>query len=181
MAGTEPTVTALGGNPAHASPLSILLDYAERAAGATRAVPNADETGVSGMLVQLGGRRGFVPVDTVSEVIDVPRLTAVPGTVSWYLGLGSLRGRVLPVCDLGGYLFGQRNTHAATQRVLVHGAEPETVGFVVDDLLGVHTVSEPPGTPLSSTVSHQGQDVPVLQLGDITTQSRFLRVSLDSA
>jgi len=163
------------------SPLAILLDYAERARGQADATPQQADGGIAGMLVRLGAQRGFVPDGTVSEVIDLPRLTSVPGTVSWYLGLGSLRGRVLPVCDLGGYLFGQCSAVHAVRRVLVHGSETEAVGFAVDDVLGVHTVAGAAELANCEAVPHQGQDVPVLRLADIVTQPRFLRVSLDSA
>ncbi len=166
---------------AQPSPLSLLSDYARRADAQPAAeTPEPSLAQWSGMLCRLGSRRGFVPVDAVSEVIDMPRLTAVPGTVSWYLGLGSLRGRVLPVCDLGGFLFGHRSNQRALRRVLVHGRETDAVGLAVDDLLGVHTVECESGELVSDTVSHQGDALTVLQLDDIVSQSRFLHVSLDS-
>ncbi|MEM9602949.1 MAG: chemotaxis protein CheW [Pseudomonadota bacterium] len=160
------------------SPLAILHDYSVRGGAprvGERTAPAADAAW-SGMVCQLGDERAIVPVAEVAEVIDMPRVTRVPGTASWYLGLGSLRGRVLPLNDLRGYLHGHPSAASSLRRVLVHGTDTDGVGFVVDDLLGLHAVSAPPG----ATCDYQGQTLAVLSLAEIATQPRFQRVDLES-
>lgn len=159
-------------------PLTILSEYASRASIQRDASHNAksDDTHWTGMLCRLGRERVMVAVSDVAEVIDVPRLTQVPGTVSWFAGIGSLRGKAIPFSDLGGYLYGRPSAHDSTRRALIVELETDMVGFVVDDLLGMHTVAG----PVQATCQYQGDTLPVLHLVDLARQPRFLRVDLAS-
>ena len=52
------------------------------------------------MVVRLGGGRYGVSAPDVAEVVPLPRLTRLPGTPDWVLGVANWRGHVLPLVDL---------------------------------------------------------------------------------
>lgn len=62
-----------------------------------------------------------VETDRVHEVLDVPSITAVPGSGESVLGLMNVRGRVVPVIDLRRRMLGggQMRPIAADTRVVV--------------------------------------------------------------
>ena len=46
------------------------------------------------------GYRFVVPMGQVSELLEVPTATRLPGVQSWVVGLSNVRGRLLPLFDL---------------------------------------------------------------------------------
>lgn len=160
------------------SPFAILTDYASRAVARDRGTRAAAAGGDAwdGMLCRLGAERVVVPLADVTEVIDIPRLTEVPGTASWFLGLGNLRGRAIPFNDLGGYLHGRGASRSSIRRALVIELDTDAVAFVVDDLLGMHTLNG----ARRAYVSYQGDNLPVMNLAELAKQARFQRVDLES-
>ncbi len=82
----------------------------------------------------LAGEPYAVPVDTVREVVDTARPRLVPGTPPWLAGLISLRGRLVPVCDVAARL----GLDARGGPVLVVAAHGERlVGLRVDAVQGI--------------------------------------------
>jgi len=89
----------------------------------------------TGQLVtfSVAGDRYAIEATLVREVIRPPRLTRVPHAPAGLLGLGNLRGAVLPVVSLGA-LLGKSGT--GTGRVIVlEQADP--VGVMVDEVSAV--------------------------------------------
>ena len=54
-----------------------------------------------GIGFQLGGTRLVSPMGEVNEILKVPKITALPGVKSWLLGIANVRGRLMPIVDLG--------------------------------------------------------------------------------
>jgi len=76
-------------------------------------------------------------MDEVSEVLRWPPMTHVPGSQPWFKGIANLRGRILPVTDLQGYITGKPHAHNALSRVLVTQYENAFYGFAVEQVLGI--------------------------------------------
>jgi len=132
----------------------------------------------------------LIPASDITEVIDAPQCTRVPGTHEWFLGLGNLRGQVLPVTDLALFLFGVRGFRSAQHRVLVHGRGETTVGFSVGELRALRqftseiepsTASVPESIkPFVKGVAVQGeQSWPVLSLAALTSSDDFLQAAIE--
>jgi purine-binding chemotaxis protein CheW len=62
--------------------------------------PPAPVRPIDVIVLDLAGERYAVDVGSVLEVVPVGRLTPVPSTPAFVLGLTTVRGRVLPVMDL---------------------------------------------------------------------------------
>ncbi len=93
----------------------------------------------------LAGEPYAVPVAAVREVVERARPRGVPGTPSWLAGLITLRGRLVPVCDLAARL----GLEAAAGPVLVVATREEVLlGLRVDAVQGILEVPEERLAPL---------------------------------
>lgn len=88
-------------------------------------------TGRDVLVFEVAGRRFGLPVPCVRELVRAVTVVAVPGLPAAVEGVIDLRGRVVPVLDLRGYL----------------GLPPR--GVVPDDVL---IITEPSGGPLALRV-----------------------------
>lgn len=91
----------------------------------------------SGIGFALLGHRFVTPMGQVTELMEVPQSTRLPGVQSWVIGLSNVRGRLLPLFDLphffNGHMSGQRKSH----RVLVLETDVLYSGIVVDSAFGM--------------------------------------------
>ena len=46
-------------------------------------------------------------MDDVSEILPPPETIRVPGVTHWVKGLANVRGNLLPVLDMNGFLYGE--------------------------------------------------------------------------
>lgn len=95
-------------------------------------------------IFRAGGQRLCLPVTEVEEVVELPRLTSIPLSPRFLLGVVYLRGRVVPVVDLA---YEHRSAGEAPNRVVVaclrgDGGELR-LGIAVDAMAGTHATSEP--------------------------------------
>ncbi len=59
----------------------------------------------SGVAFILRGVRYLAPLDEVAEIIDLPASSKVPGAKHWVVGIANVRGVLLPIMDLQGFLY----------------------------------------------------------------------------
>lgn len=121
------------------APLDLLLDYEARMQQRQLSLPGeqrqADQW--SGIAFRLGSDILLAPMDQVVEIIDPPACTLVPGTRHWFLGLANVRGNLLPVTDLHGFMLGGRASNRRSARLLVYNRNGIYAGLKVDDILGL--------------------------------------------
>lgn len=75
-------------------------------------------------------------IDVVDEIINPPEVTPVPGASPWLLGLANVRGNLVAIVDLGGYLFNQRTPQTAGSRLLMTQVHNFSLGLFVDGVMG---------------------------------------------
>lgn len=89
------------------------------------------------------GYRFIVPMGQVSELMEVPSATRLPGVQPWVIGLSNVRGRLLPLFDLARFVGGQISSQKKSHRVLVLETENLFSGLVVDRAFGMqHFVAD---------------------------------------
>ena len=91
--------------------------------------------------VRVGGEQYALPVSYVLEVVEIERLTPVPGAPPAVLGVCNLRGQVLPVVDPAP-LLGAGGRERATHVVVTEGAAGRA-GLAVAAVLDVAALPEP--------------------------------------
>ncbi|WP_049722786.1 chemotaxis protein CheW [Gilvimarinus polysaccharolyticus] len=91
----------------------------------------------SGIGFTLLGGHFVAPMDEVSEMLEVPSYTHLPGVQSWVRGVANVRGRLLPLFDLAAFCGGRLVGGRKRRRVLVLETEELYTGLIVDQLLGM--------------------------------------------
>lgn len=115
------------------------IDDACRASGA--ALPS-DAQGAamwSGVGFMVGKNDLIADMDQVVEVLEHVELTRVPAVKPWFKGMANVRGNLLPVVDLGLYLFGEPTRMNTRVRYIVVEGESVNVGLMVGGVLGMRS------------------------------------------
>jgi twitching motility protein PilI len=91
----------------------------------------------SGIAYRLGNNLLVSRLGEVVEILEFPELSMIPLTQPWVRGIANVRGNLLPVIDLNGYLHGRVTEVTSRTRVLVIDFEGIYSGLVVDEVLGL--------------------------------------------
>lgn len=175
---------------AQPEPVDLLFDYERRLARAGTRLPAQEEVRDrwAGIGFRIGGQRFVASMDEVREVLDPPTCTRVPGTASWFLGVSNIRGSLIPVMDLHGFMAGGRSPQARHARVLMYNRDGIGAAFRVDDVLGLQrfyteeraamSIDAGALTPyLDGGFRRRNEDWPVLSLADFVASKDFLEIS----
>lgn len=107
----------------------------------------------SGIGFSLLGCRFVAPLGQISEMLEVPNYTKLPGVQSWVVGLANVRGRLLPLFDMSQYLGGKATSQRKQHRVLVIDSNNFYSGLIVDQAYGMqHFTSEVYSEQLDSAI-----------------------------
>ena len=87
----------------------------------------------------LGSEEYALPIAQVQEIIRYSEPRAVSSTSTWIRGVISLRGKIIPVCDLAARL-GLAGERAADAKIVIVEANASTTGVIVDDVKEVLTI-----------------------------------------
>ena len=102
----------------------------------------AEETNARQLLVfSLGEEEYALPVTSVQEIIHYTQPRAVASESHWIRGVISLRGKIIPVVDLGARL-GLPTERNEGGKIVVVESGTVTAGVVVDDVDEVLTIDE---------------------------------------
>ena len=67
--------------------------------------------------LEAGGQRYLLKLDEAGEVLPLPRLSPVPLTRDWFLGLANVRGNLVGVVDLGRFSGAAATAQSADARL----------------------------------------------------------------
>lgn len=120
-------------------PIALLRDIERRAQGEPVASNDVQVTGDvwRGIGFSVGGQRLVSSMADISEVMHIPKLARVPGAKDWLMGVANLRGALLPVVNLQGFLRGQPGSLGRDSRVLVVEKDEILSGLAVEEVFGV--------------------------------------------
>ena len=120
-------------------PLAILKHIEDACRSCAVGLPHKLETASewSGITFRIGSRNLVTPLGEVVEILEYPQLSFVPGTRSWVRGMANIRGNLMPVIDLAGYLHGTLAQLTERTRVLAVEYNGVYTGLVVDEVLGM--------------------------------------------
>jgi purine-binding chemotaxis protein CheW len=109
------------------------------------------------ILLRVAGGEYALPLGCVVEVVRMAALTPAPGGPGHVLGLLDLRGRVVPVMDLGTRLGLANGEPGLSTPICVVEAGGHAFGLVADAVTDVRPLSGPlerlEGTPADSPVA----------------------------
>lgn len=76
-------------------------------------------------------------MDDVSEILPPPETIRVPGVTHWVKGLANVRGNLMPVLDMNGFLYGEPTKIRKQSRILVINKSGVVAGLLVDEVFGL--------------------------------------------
>lgn len=123
----------------HKHPIQLLFDIEQQSKARAKGLPQQVDIqeSWSGIGFRIAGVNLVAPLDQVNEILHYPNLTLVPGAKLWVKGIANIRGTLLPVMDLNGYLGKKLSQVGQKTRILVIKYEDMAVGIVVDEVLGL--------------------------------------------
>jgi purine-binding chemotaxis protein CheW len=116
------------------------------------------------VLFRIGPEEYGLPIEKVSSIIRYEQATPVPRAPAIVEGVINLRGRVIPVVNLGQRLFDREFVPGPTSRIVVAEGDTGAVGLAVDAASEVASIPvvdilPPPETALSSEIAEAFEGV----------------------
>ena len=173
-------------------PVAILKEIEDCCRGCEVGLPRKSEVSNewTGIAFRLGRNKLVAPMDDVIEILDLPELSIVPLAQSWVRGIANVRGSLLPVIDLNGYLGNELSRVTNKTRVLVIDFNGVYSGLVVDEVLGLKyfleddLTVEPPGVDdelrpyLRNGFRRGNENFGVFSLLSLVDSAMFLQVAV---
>ncbi|HEX4939310.1 MAG TPA: chemotaxis protein CheW [Candidatus Kapabacteria bacterium] len=152
-----------------------LADIAQLSRQHAQGLPAQEEARAiwSGVGFTLNDRRYVVSMEEVSEILSVPRYTQVPGVKSWVKGIANVRGRLMPVMDLLGFLNRPSALQLKRRRLLALERGELYSGLVVDEVLGMQHI---PQDTFTTTVPGEYAETRPYLKGGFATEKGFWAV-----
>ena len=87
------------------------------------------------IVVKLGGEQYGIDIRYVDNIVRMQRITRVPKSQPYYVGVINLRGEVVPIMSLR-RRFGLENDEykSATRIIIIRMEDQSMIGFVVDEV-----------------------------------------------
>ena len=133
-------------------PFDLLAALEKRALENTCVFPEKESVKAywNGVKFHLNGQQFVMDSREITEVLPVPDATPLPDVHHWVKGLANVRGRILPVIDLGGFLGRKEPPSSTRNRVIVVDQRNITLGLIVDEVQGM----------MQFSVSSDEEDIP---------------------
>lgn len=93
------------------------------------------------VVFSLGEEEYALPINQVQEIIRYTEPRAVASEEPWIEGVISLRGKIIPVCNLAGRV-GAAHTRVENAKIVIVETGAGTAGITVDDVQEVLTLDE---------------------------------------
>lgn len=101
------------------------------------------------IVVKLGDEKYGIDISNVDNIVRMQRITRVPKSQSYYVGVINLRGEVVPIMSLRRRFGLEEDEYSAATRIIIIRLEDQSmIGFVVDEVqevvnLDVSTIEKP--------------------------------------
>ena len=141
-----------------------------------------------GIGFSINGISLLAKMEDVSEILPIPATIRVPSVKPWVLGLANIRGSLMPVLDMNGFLYGTATQMQKSSRILIINRDSLVAGLVVDEVFGLrrfkpeeHRKEVTPDTGtlgdyLSGVFVDQVRHWNVFSVEKLTRTEQFLRV-----
>lgn len=173
------------------TPFDALLEYERRSLAHVAGLPEQLEA--PGLWRGIGFRLGDAylvsAIGEINEILMLPPISPVPGTKAWLLGIANVRGNLLSIVHLRGFLEGEPYKAGETTRVLSVKQTGGLVGLVVDEILGQKSFLEENrrdrqtylDSPISRFILHEYQQGQVcwgeFSMGSLLKVPEFLQAA----
>lgn len=143
------------------APILLLHELSQRSRDKAHSLPQQIEVKATweGVGFRLDDRGWVVPLDQVKEILTKVNISHIPGAKEWVRGVANVRGNLLPILDLKGFLLGKTTKMSRQSRILVMQHKGVVAGLLVEEVMGMrHFLEEEFSTDTSEL------DVPFKQM-----------------
>lgn len=142
---------------------------------------------------RLGEEQFGVPIAAVQEIVRLPDITPIPEAPRFVEGVINLRGRIIPVLDLGRRLRLPDRPRTRKARILIVEVDRRQVGLIVDgasEVLRLPASALEPPPPMISGIGVEylagvgkleGQLLVLLDLGKVLNPGDLRRAEAPAA
>lgn len=173
-------------------PFDLLLDLEARTVKVSAGLPTHDreEDVWVGVGFRIGDSKLMASMSDIKEILDLPDFTMVPGVKSWIVGVANVRGSLLPIMDMKGYLLGEDIKQRHKGRVIVIDYKGFNTGLVVEEIYGMRHFREGDETTevphvhenispyIEKAFKHDDEHWSVISFNEMTQDERFAQASL---
>jgi twitching motility protein PilI len=144
----------------------------------------------TGIGFRMAGMEFLSRMGEVAEILDPPDYTRVPGVKPWVVGIANVRGSLLPLLDLQGFVTGENLPNRKKGRVLVVHHKGMNTGLIVSEVTGMrhfffneqaYELPEIENTLkpyIKQAFERDEQFLPVFSFHTLVEDERFLHASL---
>ncbi len=120
-------------------PIQLLHELDRRSRQYAHSLPQQIEvkTTWDGVGFKLGELNVVAPLEQVREILTNAAISRIPGAKEWVKGVSNVRGNLLPILDLPGFLWGKASKMTRQNRILVIQHQGISAGLVVDEVMGM--------------------------------------------
>ena len=173
-------------------PFDFLLDLERCCQANARGLPTLDTSDDEwvGIGFRIGEDKLIAPMAEIEEILELPDFTYVPGVKSWMVGIANVRGGLLPLMDLKGYILGEDIKNRKKGRVIVIDYKGFNTGVIVEEVYGMkHFLSKEQSSKLPEmhenvskyvgmAFNQEGDSWPVFSFLSMTQDERLAHASL---
>jgi purine-binding chemotaxis protein CheW len=110
------------------------------------------------VLFKLGSETYGLDISTVHEIIRMQPITKVPKTPLYLEGIINLRGKTIPVIDIGKKFGMPKIERDKNNRIVVVNFKDTTIGIIVDSVTEVLSISADSIEPVSDIATTTSSD-----------------------
>ena len=121
------------------APILLLHELAQRSRQQAHSLPQQIEVKATweGIGFRMHEKGWVVPLDQVKEILTQVNISHIPGAKEWVRGVANVRGNLLPILDLKGFLLGENTRMSRHSRILVMQHKGIVAGLLVEEVMGM--------------------------------------------
>jgi twitching motility protein PilI len=121
------------------APILLLRELSQRSRDKAHSLPQQIEAKATweGVGFRLDDKGWVVPLDQVKEILTSVNISHIPGAKEWVRGVANVRGNLLPILDLKGFLLGKMTKMSRQSRILVMQHKGVVAGLLVEEVMGM--------------------------------------------
>jgi twitching motility protein PilI len=173
-------------------PFDLLLDIEQRCQANAAGLPTLDriEEEWIGVGFRIGDDKLIAPMSEIEEILELPDYTYVPGVKSWMVGVANVRGALLPLMDLKGFILGEDIKQRKKGKVIVIDYKGFNTGVIVEEVYGMkHFLSKDQSSDIPDmhesvskyvdmAFNQEGDTWPVFSFQNMAQDERLAQASL---
>lgn len=97
----------------------LLIDYQRQLHERTLSAQQQGDRSLQRLAFMAGEYGLLVHMTDAKEIMAMPAVTRVPGTLDWFVGLSNYRGKLLSVIDLDSLITAKKNASNTTERLII--------------------------------------------------------------